>query len=297
MKLLVKTMATCLLLGSQLASAQTGVSTLDKIRNSGSVTIRHRESSIPFSYVTSAGAEPIGFANDICLVVVDAIKKQLALPQLSVKYQSVTSQNRIPLVVNGTVDMECGSTTNSMARQQQVAFGPNYIMVGVRAAVKKNAGINSLADLNGKTIATTTGTTSIPLLRSYQKTESIKVSEILGKDHADAFLLLESGRASAFVMDDVLLAGQIAASNSPAEYTILPETLREEPYGIMFRKDDPAFKALVDQAIQGLMANGKIHALYAKWFNSPIPPRHLNLNFPMTEATKALYANPTDKGI
>nr|WP_312987477.1 amino acid ABC transporter substrate-binding protein [Comamonas koreensis] len=296
MKMLATTLALGLLTTSHMAAAQSSA-TLDKIRSSASITIGHRESSIPFSYVTTAGGQPIGFANDICLEVVESIKKQLGLPQLAVKYQSVTSQNRIPLVVNGTVDMECGSTTNSMARQQQVAFGPNYIMVGVRAAVKKNSGINSLADLNGKTIATTTGTTSIPLLRSYQKTESIKVTEILGKDHADSFLLLESGRAAAFVMDDVLLAGQIASAANPADYTILPETLREEPYGIMFRKDDPAFKALVDDSIKALMRSGKINTLYTKWFTSPIAPRQLNLNFPMTEATKALYANPTDQGI
>lgn len=296
MKLLAKAVALGVLLTTQAVSAQSS-NTLEKIKSSGTITIGHRESSIPFSYVTSAGGVPIGFANDICLEIVAAIQKQLALPQLNVKYQSVTSQNRIPLVMNGTVDLECGSTTNSMARQQQVAFGPNYIMVGVRAAVKKNSGIQSLSDLDGKTIATTTGTTSIPLLRSYQRTESIKVTEVLGKDHSDAFLLLESGRASAFVMDDILLAGQIAASNKPGDYQILAETLREEPYGVMFRKDDPAFKTLVDQTVSGLMGSGKINAMYAKWFTSPIPPRNLNLNFPMSEATKKLYAHPSDKGI
>jgi glutamate/aspartate transport system substrate-binding protein len=163
--------------------------------------------------------------------------------------------------------------------------------------VKKNSGINSFVDLAGKTITTTTGTTSIPLLRTYRKNDNLEVNEIYGKDHSDSFLLLQSDRASAFVMDDVLLAGQIAASQQPGDYKILPEVLRQEPYGIMLRKDDPQFKGLVDVTIKDLMKSGKINELYAKWFTSPIPPRGVNLNFPMTEATRELYKNPTDKGI
>ncbi|CAN7494681.1 transporter substrate-binding domain-containing protein [Variovorax sp. LjRoot130] len=286
----------CLALAAGASSAQPG-DTLEKIKAAGTITIGHRDSSIPFSYVLGTGEEPVGFAIDICKEVVSAVKSKLGVANLTVKYQTVTSQNRIPLVQNGTVDLECGSTTNSMARQQQVAFSPNYIVVGVSAAVKKSSGINSFADLAGKTIATTTGTTSIPLLRAYKKTESIEVSEIYGKDHSDSFLLLASDRASAFVMDDVLLAGQIAASQTPAEYKILPEALRQEPYGIMFRKDDPKLKALVDATVTDLMKTGRIDAMYAKWFTSPIPPRNVNLQFPMSEATKALYRNPTDKGV
>jgi glutamate/aspartate transport system substrate-binding protein len=272
------------------------IGTLDKIRASKTITIGNRDASIPFSY-TDGGSAPIGYAIDICLKVVDAVKQKLNLPSLQVKYQTVTSQNRIPLVMNGTVDLECGSTTNSMARQQQVAFSPNYIMVSVSAAVKKSSGINSFADLASKTISTTTGTTSIPLLRAYRKTDNIEVKEIYGKDHSDSFLLLQSDRANAFVMDDVLLAGQIAASQKPGDYRILPEVLREEPYGIMLRKDDPQFKGLVDVTVKDLMKSGKINELYAKWFTSPIPPRGVNLNFPMTQATRDLYKNPTDKGI
>jgi glutamate/aspartate transport system substrate-binding protein len=277
------------------ASAQEN-GTLEKIRASKTITIGNRDASIPFSY-TDGGSVPVGYAIDICMKVVDAVKQRLNLPDLQVKFQTVTSQNRIPLVSNGTVDLECGSTTNSMARQQQVAFSPNYIMVGVSAAVKKSSGINAFSDLAGKTISTTTGTTSIPLLRAYKKNDNMEVKEIFGKDHSDSFLLLQSDRASAFVMDDVLLAGQIAASQQPGDYKILPEVLRQEPYGIMLRKDDPQFKGLVDVTVKDLMKSGKINALYAKWFTSPIPPRGVNLNFPMTEATRDLYRNPTDKGI
>ncbi|MCA0325606.1 MAG: transporter substrate-binding domain-containing protein [Proteobacteria bacterium] len=285
-----------LALSAPLAQAQS-TDTLEKIRASGEITVGHRDSSIPFSYIVAQGSEPVGYAVEICKEVVAAVRQQLNLPGLNVKYMTVTSQNRIPLVQNGTVDIECGSTTNSVARQQQVAFGPNYIMVGVSAAVRKDSGINSFADLNGKTIATTTGTTSIPLLRAYKRADNVQVNEIYGKDHADSFLLLSSGRVSAFVMDDVLLAGQIAASNAPGDYKILGETLRQEPYGIMLRKDDPKFKALVDATVTGLMKSGRINEMYAKWFTSPIPPRGVNLNFPMTEATRELYRNPNDKGV
>lgn len=270
--------------------------TLEKIRASKTITIGNRDASIPFSYTDGSGV-PVGYAIDICMKVVDAVKQKLNLPNLQIKFQTVTSQNRIPLVVNGTVDLECGSTTNSMVRQEQVAFGPSYIMVGVSAAVKKSSGINSFADLTGKTISTTTGTTSIPLLRAYRKNDNLEVREVYGKDHSDSFLLLQSDRVSAFVMDDVLLAGQIAASPKPGDYKILPEVLRREPYGIMLRKDDPQFKGLVDVTIKDLMKSGKINELYAKWFTSPIPPRGVNLNFPMTEATRDLYRHPTDKGI
>jgi len=225
------------------------------------------------------------------------VKARLNLPALKVNYAPVTSQNRIPLLQNGTIDLECGSTTNSMARQQQVAFGPNYIMVGVSAAVKKNSGINTLADLDNKTIVTTTGTTSIQLIRAYRKSDNVQLNEIYGKDHADSFLILEAGRASAFIMDDVLLAGQIASAQAPDDYRILPEVLRQEPYGIMLRKGDPQFKGLVDVAVRDLMKSGKMDQLYAKWFTQPIPPRNANLRFPMTPATRELYRNPTDKGI
>lgn len=291
--LLFALIAPTLISGAALAQAS---DTLEKIRQTGSITLGHRDSSIPFSYSVGSG-EPIGYAIDICAAVVAAVKDTLQMPNLVVKYQLVTSQNRVPLVENGTVDLECGSTTNTLARQEQVSFGPNYIMVGVSAAVKKSSGIKSFAELDARTISTTTGTTSTRLLRTYKKTENIQVKEIYGKDHADSFLLLESGRASAFIMDDVLLAGQIATSLEPDNYEILTETLRQEPYGIMFRKDDTAFKQLVDTTVGGLMKSGKINEMYAKWFTTPIPPRGVNLNYPMSEATKALYLSPSDQGI
>jgi glutamate/aspartate transport system substrate-binding protein len=184
-----------------------------------------------------------------------------------------------------------------MARQQQISFSPNYFVTNVSAAVKKSSGINSLADLNGKTIATTAGTTSIPLLRAYERTRRVNVSELFAKDHAESFLLLQTDRASAFVMDDILLAGLIATSNNPSEYKILPESLREEPYAIGMRRDDPQFKGLVHSVFRDLMKSGQIAALYDKWFMKPIPPRNVNLNFPMSDAVRELYRNPTDKGI
>jgi glutamate/aspartate transport system substrate-binding protein len=270
--------------------------TLKKVKETGAITIGHRESSIPFAYLDDQ-QRPVGYAMDLCMKVVDAVKAKLQMPDLKVNMQPVTSANRIPLMQNGTIDLECGSTTNSVKRQEQVAFGPTYFVVNVTAAVKKASGINTLADLNGKTIATTSGTTSVPLLKQYEKTASIDVREIYGKDHAESFLLLTNDRAAAFVMDDILLAGQIAAAANPGEYRIIPESLRQEPYSMMLRKDDPQFKALVDEAVGAVMKSGEIEKIYDKWFVNPIPPRGTNLNFPMTPALKAAFADPNDKGV
>lgn len=229
--------------------------------------------------------------------VVDAVKAELKMPNLKVSLQPVTSSNRIPLLQNGTIDMECGSTTNSVARQQQVAFGPTYFIINVTAAVKKSSGINTIVDLNGKTVSTTSGTTSVPLIKQYEKAKGADVKEIYGKDHAESFLLLQEDRAAAFVMDDILLAGQIANSRSPADYKILPESLRAEPYGAMLRKDDPQFKALIDKTMGAIMTSGEIEKIYAKWFTSPVPPKGINLNFPMTPAIKDAFKTPNDKGV
>ena len=278
------------------AVAEELAGTLKKIRETGAITIGHRESSIPFSYLDDA-QRPVGYAMDLCMKVVEAVKAELRMPDLKVNLQPVTSANRIPLMQNGTVDLECGSTTNSLKRQEQVAFGPSYFVVNITAAVKKDSGINTLADLNGKTIATTSGTTSVPLLKQYEKTAAIDVKEIYGKDHAESFLLLANDRAAAFVMDDILLAGQIANSPTPAAYRIIPESLRQEPYSMMLRRDDPQFKALVDRAVGDLMRSGEIEQIYEKWFASPIPPRGTNLNFPMTPAIKDAFARPNDKGV
>jgi glutamate/aspartate transport system substrate-binding protein len=193
--------------------------------------------------------------------------------------------------------MECGSTTNSVVRQQQVAFGPTYFVINVTAAVKKNSPVISLIDLANKPISTTSGTTAVPLLKAYEKTKSIDVKEIYGKDHAESFLLLADDRVAAFVMDDILLAGQIASAKNPADYRIIPESLRQEPYSMMLRKDDAQFKALVDKTIGAVMKSGEINKIYAKWFVSPIPPKNANLNFPMTQPIKDAFSNPNDKGV
>jgi glutamate/aspartate transport system substrate-binding protein len=282
------------LVGPVAAQELTG--TLKKVKETGTFTIGFRESSIPFSYLDDK-QQPIGYAMDLCLKVVDAVKADLKMPNLKLNLQPVTSSNRIPLLQNGTIDMECGSTTNSVARQQQVWFGPTYFVINVTAAVRKNSGINALADLNGKTISTTSGTTSVPLIKSYEKTKNVNVKEIYGKDHGESFLLLADDRASAFIMDDILLAGQIANSKSPGDYKILPESLRQEPYSMMLRKDDAQFKALVDKTIGAVMKSGEIEKIYAKWFTSPVPPKGINMNFPMTPPISEAFKNPNDKGV
>ena len=277
--------------------AQDLTGTLKKVKDTGAITIGYRESSIPFSYLDDK-QQPIGYAMDLCMKVVDAVKTELKMPNLKVNLQPVTSSNRIPLLQNGTIDMECGSTTNSVDRQKQVAFGPTYFVINVTAAVKKSSGIKSLADLNGKTISTTAGTTSVPLLRQYDKTKNAEIKSIDAKDHAESFLLLSQDRTSAFVMDDILLAGLIANSSNPGDYMILTnESLRTEPYSMMLRKDDPQFKALVDKTVGGVMKSGEIHKLYTKWFTSPSPPKGVNMSFPETQPIKDAFANPNDKGV
>ncbi|HJV26792.1 MAG TPA: transporter substrate-binding domain-containing protein [Aromatoleum sp.] len=270
--------------------------TLQKIKESGSITVGHRESSVPFSYL-DAEQKPVGYAMDLCAKVVDAIKNELKMPNLKVNYQAVTSQNRIPLMQNGTIDLECGSTTNSVARQQQVGFSVAYFITSVRMAVRKDSGIKDIGDLSGKPVVTTTGTTSDQLIKQNEKGKSIDVKNIYGKDHADSFLMVESGRAAAFVMDDILLAGLVANSKNPGNFAIVGPSLRDEPYAVMMRKDDAPFKALVDKTLVGLMKSGEAEKLYNKWFMSPIPPRNVNLNFPMSPAVKAAFQNPTDKGV
>jgi len=278
------------------ANAQDLTGTLKKVKETGAITIGHRESSIPFSYLDDK-QQPIGYAMDLCMKVVDAVKAELKMPNLKVNLQPVTSGNRIPQLQAGNIDLECGSTTNSVERQKQVSFGPTYFVINISAAVKKSSGIKSFADLNGKNISTTSGTTSVPELKKLEKLKGIELKEIYGKDHAESFLLLANDRVSAFVMDDILLAGQIATSERPGDFVILTEVMRTEPYSMMLRKDDPQFKALVDKTIGGVMKSGEIDKIYAKWFMSPIPPKGVNLNFPPTPALKAAFANPNDKGV
>jgi glutamate/aspartate transport system substrate-binding protein len=291
---------TALLIGAGVmasaAQAQELTGTLKKIKETGSITVGHRESSIPFSYLDDK-QQPIGYAMDLCMKIVDAVKADLKMPNLKVNLQPVTSSNRIPLLQNGTIDLECGSTTNSTERQKQVSFGPTYFVINVTAAVKRSSNINSLADLNGKTISTTSGTTSVPLLKAYEKTKSADVKEIYGKDHAESFLLMADDRSAAMVMDDILLAGQIANSKKPGDFKIIQESLRQEPYSMMLRKDDAQFKALVDKTVGSVMKSGEIEKIYHKWFMAPIPPKGINLNFPMTPAIREAFKNPNDKGV
>jgi glutamate/aspartate transport system substrate-binding protein len=278
------------------ANAQELTGTLKKIKDTGTITIGHRESSIPFSYLDDK-QQPVGYAMDLCAKVVDAVKAELKMPNLKVAYQPVTSANRIPLLQNGTIDVECGSTTNSVERQKQVAFGPTYFVVNISAAVKKDSGIKTFADLNGKTVASTSGTTSIPLLRGYEKAKGIDFKELQAKDHAESMQLVASDRAQAFIMDDILLAGQIANQQNPGAYIILPESLRTEPYSMMLRREDPQFKALVDRAVGNVYKSGEIDKIYSKWFTTAIPPRNINMNFPQTPAIKEAFKSPNDKGV
>ena len=278
--------------GAVPAQAQ-DAGTLKKVKESGSITLGIRESSYPLSYLDDR-QQPVGYHIEVCNRIVDAVKSHLKLPALKVQHQAVTSQNRIPLVSNGTVDLECGSTTNNEARQKQVAFAPTTFVTNVRMAVKKSSGITSLGQLDGKPVATTTGTTSVQLMRAHEKGKGLDFKEVYGKDHADAFLMLETDRAVAFVMDDNLLAGLIATAKTPADYAIVGEVLSVEPIAIMLRKDDPAFKKLVDDTVSGLMKSGELEKLYARWFLSPIPPKNVNLNFPMSEQLKKLIKSPGD---
>jgi len=268
--------------------------TLKKIKDSGSVTMGVRESSGALAFTLGDG-KYTGFHYDVCQHVLADIQKQLGMAKLDIKYQPVTSQNRIPLVQNGTVDIECGSTTNNATRQKDVAFAPTTYVEEVRIAVKANSGITSINQLNGKTVATTTGTTSVQTLRKHEKATGVDFKEVFGKDHSDSFLLLESGRADAFVMDGQILAGLISKSKNPSDYKIVGEVLSVEPIAIMYRKDDPGFKKAVDGSIIAMMKDGEIAKLYDKWFLQPIPPSNTKVGLPLSEATKAAWANPNDK--
>ena len=268
--------------------------TLDKIKAKSEITMGVRESSAPLSFTTGGGAYT-GYHVELCQKVVDKIKADGKMANLKVNYQAVTSQNRIPLLENGTVDIECGSTTNNEARQKQVAFAVTTFVTEVRMAVKANSGITSVNQLNGKSLATTTGTTSVQTLRKHEKANGVDFKEVFGKDHADSFLLLESGRAEAFVMDDNILAGLIATAKNPAEYKIVGETLSIEPIAIMMRKDDPTFKKAVDDTIKSMIASGDLDKLYSKWFLAPIPPKNTSVNLAMGAALKDALKGPNDK--
>lgn len=285
-----------LAVSSALLAAPAMADTLQKIKDTGTITIGHRESSIPFSYL-DGNQKPVGYSMELCNKIVDAVKKELKMPALVTKLTPVTSQTRIPLMTNGTIDLECGSTTNSLERQKQVAFGVTTFVSPVRMVVKADSGIKTLDDLNGKAVATTTGTTSDRYIKQNEKGHNIDVKNVYGKDHAESFLMVETGRAAAFVMDEVLLAGFIANAKNPKDFAIVGPALSTEPYGIMLRKDDPQFKALVDKTLSGLMKSGEINKIYAKWFTSAIPPKNVNLNLPMNAQLQEAIKHPNDKGI
>ena len=275
------------------AVAQEG--TLKKVKDSGSITIGHRDASIPFSYYDDK-QQPVGYAMDLCLRIADAVKTELKIPKLEVKYQLVTSANRIPLMANGTIDLECGSTTNNLARQEQVWFTITHFVTANRWVAKKSANLKSLADLKGKTIVSTAGTTNIKQITEINGQQNLGMNIISANGHPEAFQMVETGRAAAFVMDDILLYSLAAQSRSPSDYAISPDALSVEPYGIMVRKDDKAFKKVVDDAMTNIYKSGQINAIYEKWFQKAIPPKGLNLNIPMSDAMKKVVAKPTDSG-
>ena len=268
-------------------------STLDKIKASGVVTMGVRESSGALSYTLGDG-KFTGFHVEICQRILAEAEKA-AGRKLEVKYQAVTSQNRIPLIQNGTVDIECGSTTNNATRQKDVSFLNTTFVEEVRIAVKANSGITSIAQLNGKNVATTTGTTSVQTLRRNERATGVDFKEVFGKDHADSFLLLETGRADAFVMDGAILAGNIAQSKSPADFRITGEVLSVEPIAIMIRKDDAAMKKIGNDTIAAMVRAGDMAKLWDKWFMQPIPPKNTRVGLPVSESTKAAWASLNDK--
>ena len=286
-------LAVSALLATSAVMAQAS-DTLKKIKDTGAVTMGVRESSGSLSY-TLGGGKFAGYHVEICERVLGDVQKQLGLAKLDIKYQPVTSQNRIPLVQNGTVDIECGSTTNNATRQKDVSFAVTTFVEEVRIAVKANSGITGIGQLNGKKVATTTGTTSVQTLRKHERATGVNFEEVFGKDHADSFLLLESGRADAFVMDGAILAGNIAKAKNPADFKIVGEVLSVEPIAIMFRKDDPAFKKAVDDSIIAMMKSGDIAKIWNKWFEQPIPPSNTKVGMAPNDNTKAAWANPNDK--
>jgi glutamate/aspartate transport system substrate-binding protein len=268
--------------------------TLDKIKATGVISLGHRESSIPFSYYDE-NQNVIGYSQDFANAAIAAIKSKLGMPDLKVRLTPMTSQNRIPLVMNNTIDFECGSTGNFVERQNQVAFSNTIFLVGSRLLTRKDSGVKDFGDLKGKTVVTTAGANSERLLRQMNQTKSMGMNIISAKDHGDSFLMLSTGRAVAFMMDDALLAGERAKSSNRDDFVIVGAPQSHEAYGCMMRKNDPEFKKVVDDAIAALETSGEAEKIYKKWFESPIPPKGLNLNFPLSDEIKALYKSPNDQ--
>jgi glutamate/aspartate transport system substrate-binding protein len=268
--------------------------TLKKAKETGSLTLGHRESSIPFSYYNDQ-QQVIGYSQELMMKAVEGIKENLKLAKLDTKLMPVTSANRITLVQNGTIDMECGSTTNNLERQKQVGFSTTIFVIGTKLLTKKDSGIKDFPDLAGKNVVTTAGTTSERLLRKMNEDKKMNMNIISAKDHGESFLTLQTGRAVAFMMDDALLYGEIAKARKPGDWIVTGTAQSEEAYGCMLRKDDPEFKKVVDAALTKAMLSGEAEKIYAKWFMNPIPPKGLNLNMPMSDEMKALYKAPNDK--
>src|SRR5215813_923080 len=294
LKMLLSLIPAAVLAGTPtLAQELTG--TLKKIKDTGTLTLGHRESSVPFSYYDDR-QQVVGYAMDLCHRIVDGVKDNLKLAKLETKLNPVTSATRIPLIANGTVDLECGSTTNNLERQKQVSFTITHFVTANRFVSKKSANLKTVDDLKGKTVVSTSGTTNLKQITEVGAQKSLNLNILAAKDHAEAFLMVASGRADAFVMDDILLYSLIAASRSSQEYAISTDGLAFEPYGIMLRRDDAPFKKVVDEAMIATYRGGAINPIYDKWFLKPIPPKGLNLNVPMSDAFKKVVASPTDSG-
>jgi glutamate/aspartate transport system substrate-binding protein len=273
------------------AAAQQG--TLDKIRSSGAITLGHRDASIPFSYLDDK-QQPVGYAIDLCQKIAEAVKAELKIPDLKVVLQPVTPATRIPLMANGTIDLECGSTTNNAERLKQVSFTITHFVTATRFVAKKADNMKKFDDLKGKTVVSTSGTTNIKQLTELNATRNLGINILAAKDHAEAFLMVDTGRAVAFVMDDILLAGLVANHANPGQFAISDEAISVEPYGIMLRKDDPAFKKVVDDAMTKIYTSGELTAIYDKWFMKPVPPKGITMNIPMGTEMKKVMAKPTD---
>lgn len=282
-----------LLLGSVQAEELTG--TLKKIKETGTLVLGVRDASLPFSYLDD-NQKYIGYSVDLCMKAASAIQKTLGLSQLSIKMVPVTSATRIPLIANGTINMSCDSATNNLERQKQVAFSTTEFVTSNRVLVKKASGIKTFEDLKGKTVVSTSGTSNLKQLTKLNAIRGLGMNILAAKDHAEAFLMVESGRAAAFVMDDILLSGLAANSKAPADYVILDEPLSIEPYGLILPRHDEAFKKVVDDSINTLYKSGAITPIYNKWFQSAIPPKNINLNVPVSPALKAVFEKPTDSG-
>ncbi|WOS61999.1 amino acid ABC transporter substrate-binding protein [Sinorhizobium fredii] len=287
------TAAMLALISTAAESAEPLDGTLKKVAETGEIVVSYRDAAVPFSYI-DGDQKPLGYALDICLKVVEDIKAELKMPDLHTRLQLVSGANRIPLLLNGTIDLECGTTTNSVERQKQVAFSLSYFVAGTRILTKKDSGISGLEDLKGKTVASNAGSTGLRQLTDINTQKAMEINITPGRDLAETFLLLETDRADAVVQDDILLTGMAARSRAPADYQLVGDALSIEPYGVMFRRDDPQLKAAVDKSIRKMLESGEIASMYKKWFEQPIPPQGINLNFPPSDHIRRAWEHPSD---